>query len=300
MSTVARSPRHRSIFSPATSRQRAENFEDYWSFSQRHAGQIIEQDKDLTKKRDKLRYFQENPVRSRQPLPDPEVFYRNYVHLTDDPTKIDRKTLMLMCIYKFARHEWVGISGAWDRIPPMAKAKKVTDKISRYHLAEEFCHVRFFHEMFRVFHLDRVEWVPLGPVMQSVYKVFPYVPGAVMDPPAFVTELMGITFYLHLDKLFDDVLADEPEARERLRALLSEIIVDEIAHAGQRRNFIGPLGMKASKMMVAPLYRAFFNDIPESKHLFDVDKMIEDGLAFDYSAIPPALLSRSWIPSYCQ
>jgi len=291
---------HRSIFSPATTRERAENFEDYWSFSQAHAGEIIEDEKDLTKKREKLRFFQENPVRSKNPLPDPEVFYRNYVHLKDDPAEIDRKTLTLTCIYKFARHEWVGISGAWDRIPSMAKARKVTDKISRYHLAEEFCHVRFFHEMFRVFHLDRVEWVPLGPVMQSVYKVFPYVPGTIMDPPAFVTELMGITFYLHLDRLFDDVFADEPEARDRLRALLTEIIVDEVAHAGQRRNFIGPLGMKASKMMVAPLYRAFFNDIPESKLLFDVDKMIEDGHAFDYSAIPPSLLSRSWIPSYCQ
>jgi len=291
---------YRSIFSPATATERARNFEAYWEFSRNHAGEIFEDDRDLSKKRERRTFFEENPVRSRAPLSDPELFYRNYVHLSDDPSLIDRKTLLLMCIYKFARHEWVGISGAWDRVPSMAKAKSVTDKISRYHLAEEFCHVRFFHEMFRVFHLDRVEWVPLGPIMGSVYKMFPYVPGAIMDPPAFVTELMGITFYLHLDALFDDVFADEPEARDRLHELLTEIIVDEVAHAGQRRNFIGPLGMKASRKMVGPLYRAFFNDIPETKYLFDVDKMIEDGLAFDYSTVSDDLLARSWVPTYCQ
>ena len=60
---------------------------------------------------------------------------------------------------------------------------------------------------------------------------------------------------------------------DRLRELLTEIVVDEVAHAGQRRNFIGSLGMKASYKMLRPLYRAFFNDIPETKYLFDVDKM---------------------------
>src|SRR5205085_1691343 len=103
----------------------------------------------LSRKRERLAYFRNNPVRSRKPLPDPALFYRNYVNLADDPKTFDRKTLLLTCIYKFARHEWVGITGAWDATPDLARSKDLTDKISRYHLAEEFCHVRFFHEMFR-------------------------------------------------------------------------------------------------------------------------------------------------------
>jgi hypothetical protein len=176
----------------------------------------------------------------------------------------------------------------------------VKEKISRHHLAEEFCHVRFFHEMFRTFHLDKVEWVPLSPFKQWVYKIFPHIPGSIMNPPAFVTELMGITFYLHVDALLNDVFSDEPEARERVRELLHEIMVDEVAHVGQRRNFIGSLGIRMSRWMVNPLYRAFFNDIPESKYLLNVDQMIKDGVAFNYSSIPARLLERSWIPSYCQ
>jgi hypothetical protein len=290
----------KSIFSKSTRRERQENFVEYWDFSQRHSGPIFEDDKDLARKREALQRFQSNPVRSRKPLPDPELFYRNYVTVEDDLSKFDRKTLLLTCIYKFARHEWVGISGAWDYLRPMEECKTLTDRISRYHLCEEFCHVRFFHEMFRTFQLDRVEWVPLGPVMQRVYKVFPYFPETLMSPPAFVTELMGITFYHHVDRLLDDVLADEPEARDRVRQLLHEIMVDELAHIGQRRNFMGDLGTVAAKRMVGPLFRMFFRDIPETKLLFDVDQMVKDGLAFDYSGVRPELLQRSWIPTYCR
>ena len=291
---------YKSIFAPATQQERAQNFENYWVFSQKHSGELFEEDKDLSVKRAKLKYFQDHPVRSKKPLNDPEAFYRNYVNLKDDPKTLDRKTLLLTCIYKFARHEWVGISGAWDAIPSMEKSKDVTDKISRYHLAEEFCHVRFFHEMFRTFQLDKVEWVPLGPVMQRVYQMFPYFPESLMSPPAFVTELMGLTFYQHLDAILDDVFSDELEAAERVRELLHEIMVDELAHIGQRRNFIGSFGVKMSKKMVKPLFRMFFRDIPESKHFFNVEQMIGEALDFHYQDLPEGILERSWVPSYCQ
>jgi hypothetical protein len=119
-----------------------------------------------------------------------------------------------------------------------------------------------------------------------------------MSPLAFITELMGITFYCHLDRLFDDVLADEPEARDRLRELLYEIMVDEIAHIGQRRNFCGNLGVRAATWMIKPLFKAFFADLPESRLLFDVPQMIRDAQAFNYSGIPQQVMDRSWVPSY--
>lgn len=147
----------RSIFSPSTAAERDSNFETYFEFSKRLSGELIEADKDLTIKRARLKYFQDHAVRSRRPLANPESYYRNYVELIDDPKRLDRKTLLLCCIYKFARHEFVGISGAWDAVRPISKARSITDKITRYHLAEEFCHVRFFHEMFRTMQLDRVE-----------------------------------------------------------------------------------------------------------------------------------------------
>jgi hypothetical protein len=294
------STRFRSIFSPNTPAERASNFETYFEFSKRLSGELIEADKDLTIKRARLKYFRDHAVRSRHPLADPESFYRNYVDLIDDPSGLDRKTLLLCCIYKFARHELVGISGAWDAGQPIVKARTLIDKITRYHLAEEFCHVRFFHEMFRTMQLDRVEWKPLGPIMSAVYRLFPHFPDALLDAPAFVTELMGIVFYRHLDAVLDDILADEPEARDRIRALLHEIMIDELAHVGQRRNFIGPIGIRFARRIVGPLFRSFFRDIPETKYILDIDRMVADGLAFNYTGLPAGIVEKSWVPSYCQ
>jgi hypothetical protein len=294
-----KSARYLSIFSPATNQERKENFESYWKFTQQHGGELFEDDKDLAKKRARLKYFQDNPVKLRQPLA-PHAFYRNYVEMKDNPKSLDRMTLMLTGMYKFARHEWVGIKGAWDSVPNMANSYTVEDKISRMHLAEEFCHVRLFDEMLRTCGLDKVEWVPLGPIKEKIYKQFPKFPGFLMDSPAFVTELMGVTYYCHLHRLFDEILANEPEVRERLKELLDEITIDEVAHVGQRRNFIGPLGMKISKALVKPFYTLFFNDIPEIKQLFNVDQMIEDGVAFDFNKLPAYMIERSWIPSYCK
>ncbi|MGE5413692.1 MAG: hypothetical protein ACM3NW_05920, partial [Syntrophomonadaceae bacterium] len=79
--------RHRSIFSPSTEAERVDNFESYWAFTQRHDGEILEERRELTRKNELLAAFQEHPVRSRQPLPDPELFYRNYVRMVDDPRK---------------------------------------------------------------------------------------------------------------------------------------------------------------------------------------------------------------------
>lgn len=237
------SAKYRSVFSSATPQQRKDNFVDYWAFTQELGGELLEEDRDLAKKRIKLQSFKDNPVRLRKPLADPDAFYRNYVELKDDPKTLDRMTLMLTGIYKFARHEWVGIKGAWDVVPDMAHSFSIEDKISRIHLAEEFCHWRLFDEMLRTCGLDAVEWVPLSPAKEWIYRQFPKLPGFLMDTPAFVTELMGVTFYRYLDRLFDDVLADEPEVRDRLKQLLDEITIDEIAHVGQRRNFIGPIGI---------------------------------------------------------
>jgi hypothetical protein len=136
--------------------------------------------------------------------------------------------------------------------------------------------------------------------MDRMYRLFLHFPEALVAPAAFLTELMGLTVYLHVDSVLDDILADEPAARSRIRALLKQIMTDELAHVGQRRNFIGPLGLSAARRLVEPMYRGFFRDLPETRYLFDLDRMVQDGKTFDYSSIPDEVIRESWVPSYCR
>jgi len=292
--------RYRSIFTSATRRERIVNFDAYWAYSVGHDGAILQDQKDLVKKRDTLANFRAHLVRTRRPLADPASFHRNHVIMQDDPRTLDRKTLLLTFLYKFARHEYVGISAAWGTTERMTESTSVVAKIGLYHLCEEFSHMRLFQEIFRTFHLDQVEWVPLGKWMSRMYRLFPLFPEAMLAPPAFVSELMGLTVYQHIDGVLDDILADEPEARQRVRTLLREVMTDELAHVGQRRNFLGPLGLRTAHLMVESMYRAFFREIPETRLLFDVEQMMRDGKAFDYSTIAPEMIEKSWVPSYCR
>lgn len=293
------SNKYLSVFSPSTAQQRTENFADYWNFTQKNSGVLLEAEQNLSKKQIKLESFKANPVKLNQEFQQVDLFYRNYIELVDDPKLLDRKTLLMTCIYKFARHEWVGITGAWVATPEFDKCVAVTDKISRFHLAEEFSHTRLFHEMFNTLKLDKIEWVPLSPFMQKIYEIFPKLPESLMSPFAFVTELMGIIFYRHLDSLIGEIFADEPAAAQRLRELLDEITIDEIAHIGQRRNYLCSTGIKFSAWITPVLFRMFFNDIPETKILFDIELMIKEALAFDYNEIPANLMQKTWVPTYC-
>ena len=60
-------PSGRSIFSPATAHERAENFENYWVYLRHRDGELLEAERALANKQRVLARFQEHPVRSRRP-----------------------------------------------------------------------------------------------------------------------------------------------------------------------------------------------------------------------------------------
>src|SRR5437879_13384885 len=83
-----RRPGRASIFSPATEREREENFESYWRYQQRRDGEILEDAKDLSEKQKNLARFRADTVRTRRPVPD--TFHRNYIAMQDDPRSLDQ------------------------------------------------------------------------------------------------------------------------------------------------------------------------------------------------------------------
>ncbi|MEY2700233.1 MAG: hypothetical protein RIQ52_988 [Pseudomonadota bacterium] len=287
-------------FRPAESQVRADNFQSYWTHINTTSGALDEAARDLSIKSARLQDFASSVPHLSLNAEEQAWFERNAMHCQDNLGKADRKLLLLTCIYKFARHELLGIQGAWDVTPGLSQCRQLTDRISRMHLAEEFCHVRLFELMLRTSGIEHLENPPASPLISNIYRFFAWLPETLMAPLAFVTELMGMVFYIHLHRLFGDIYADQPEHCQHLRLMLEEIMVDELAHVGQRRNYLGTVGMKFSGMMLEPVIRMFFRDIPEISHLFDVDQMVGDARQFSLAMVDPGIVQRSWIPSYCQ
>jgi hypothetical protein len=134
------------------------------------------------------------------------------------------------------RAEWAGIEAAWSAVPTLDQCDDVRSRIARYHLAEEFCHVRLFGEMFRICHLDRVECRASCAGFTLPSRVFPRL---FWERRPSSQNSLGVAFYFHLKRLLDEVFADEPEALGQLQRLLEVITIDELSHIGQRRNYLG-------------------------------------------------------------
>jgi hypothetical protein len=136
--------------------------------------------------------------------------------------------------------------------------------------------------------------------MRTTYAAFARCPNWVLAPIAFGSEIMGILFYRHIWRVLEEVFATEPEGLERLHELLGEIMVDELGHIGERRSFLGPIGVTLARKLLPVMMRRFFADIPEAEVILDVERMVQEALVFDYSGINAAITERAWIPAYCQ
>src|SRR5438132_3374945 len=90
-----RRPGRASIFSPATEREREENFESYWRYQQRRDGEILEEAKDLSEKQKNLARFRADTVRTRRPVPD--TFHRNYIARSEEHTSELQSHSDLVC-----------------------------------------------------------------------------------------------------------------------------------------------------------------------------------------------------------
>jgi hypothetical protein len=263
-------------------------------------GDLQEEAQSLEHKTAYYQSLQARPVHARQPLaPAPTMAALSDLLATQDRPQADRRLLALTLIYKFASHEAAGIRAAWPVTPSWERCRNLTDRITRYHLCEEFCHLRLFAEMFKVFAL-RVEWPAFSWPIRTAYGAFARCPNWLLAPIAFGSEVMGMTFYRHIWRVLEEVFAAEPEALARLHELLGEIMVDELGHIGERRSFLGHTGITLARKVLPVMMRRFFADIPEAEVILDVDHMVQEALAFDYSGIDVAITERAWIPAYCK
>jgi hypothetical protein len=297
---MAQHRHYKAIFAPASPSDRRRAFEDYWAYLLIRDGALHEEAQALEHKTEYYQSLQARPVHAQQSLtPAQTMAALSDLLATGHRPELDRRLLALTVIYKFASHEAAGIRAAWLVTPSWECCRNLTDRITRYHLCEEFCHLRLFAEMFKVFALG-VEWPLFSWPMRAAYRAFARCPDWFLAPLAFGSEVMGMMFYRHIWRVLEEVFTTEPEALERLHELLGEIMVDELGHIGERRSFLGHTGVMLARQVLPVMMRRFFAAIPEAGVILDINAMVQEALVFDYSGIDMAITERAWIPAYCQ
>jgi hypothetical protein len=297
---MVQSTGYKVIFAPVSLSDRTRAFEDYWAYLLLRDGALQEEAQSLEHKTDYYQKLQMRSIHARQPLtPAQTMAELSALLASQTPPQADRRLLVLTAIYKFACHEAAGIREAWRLTPSWERCRNLPDRITRYHLCEEFCHLRLFAEMFKVFAVH-VDWPLLSWPMCTAYGIFARFPNWLLAPIAFGSEIMGMTFYRHIWRVMEEVFATEPEALERLHELLGEIMVDELGHIGERRSFLGNTGVRFARKVLPVMMRRFFAAIPEAQAILDVEHMVQEALRFDYSGIDVTITARAWIPAYCQ
>jgi hypothetical protein len=297
---MAQPIRYKVIYEAASSSDRQGAFEEYWAYLLRRDGTLQEGTRTLEHKAEYYQSLQKRPILARQVLTSAPTMAKLAAMLaTRHRSEADRRLLTLTVIYQFASHEAAGIRAAWRATPSWERCRTLTDRITRYHLCEEFCHLRLFAEMFKVFGLD-VEWPPFSWPMRTAYGAFARCPNWLLAPLAFASEVMGISFYRHIWRVLEEVFGYEPEVLGRLQELLGEIMVDELGHIGERRCFLGWTGVRWARLALPMMMRRFFADIPGAELILDIDRMIQEALVFDYGGVDAAIAERAWIPAYCQ
>jgi hypothetical protein len=154
---VAQLTRYRGIFAPTSLADRRRAFEDYWAYPLERDGALHEEAQALEHKTGYYQRLQARPLQARHSLTSVQTMAALADQIASQcRPQVDRRLLVLTAICKFASHE-AGRRAAWLATPSWKHCRNLTDRITRYHLCEEFCHLRLFAEMFKVFALD-VEW----------------------------------------------------------------------------------------------------------------------------------------------
>jgi len=233
------------------------NFEAYWAYSLQHDGDYFKMRKILSRRETRSPASRLILFGRSDHWPIPPAFYRNHVTMRDNPTPSIADPPPDIPLRSLRRHEYVGISSACGGTEPIAEVP-IDDRKDRLIIisARNSITAAFFRRCSGPSSRPR-GICPLGKWMSPRVSHLPLFPEAAARAPAFVSELMGLTVYQHIDGVLDDTLHDEPEARERVRTLLRGSDDRRARPCRSRRNFLGHLGLRVAHRMVESMYRAF-------------------------------------------
>src|SRR5262245_10802692 len=159
---------------------------------------------------------------------------------------------------------------------------------------EETYHTRIMREVVRLFGLEYELRMPPQVVQQSV-KLMAHLPRQASYMLLLAGELMGTVAFAHMARQGEALLADHPAICARVRALLDEILIDEVGHVtfllGSMRGWQLALIQRLALLYSESSRLGYTND-PR-----DVAFMREGIRNYTLAIMPDRVLRRAFVPA---
>jgi hypothetical protein len=158
---------------------------------------------------------------------------------------------------------------------------------------EETYHTRIMREIVRLFGLDYELRTPPWVLQQSV-KLMSRLPRQASYMLLLAGELMGTVAFAHMARQGEALLTAHPAVCERVRALLDEILIDEVGHVtfllGSMRGWQLAVIQRLALLYAASSRRGYTNEPDE------VRVMREGIINYSLTIMPERVLRRAFVP----
>ena len=158
---------------------------------------------------------------------------------------------------------------------------------------EETYHTRIMREVVRLFGLQYELRLPPRVVQQSV-KLMARLPRQASYMLLLAGELMGTVAFAHMARQGDKLLAGHPAVGERVRALLDEILIDEVGHVtfllGSMRGWQLAVIQRLALLYAESSRRSYTDDPGDAE-------VMRDGIRnYTLAIMPERVLRRAFVP----
>lgn len=193
---------------------------------------------------------------------DTDAFYQHLFNVASPA--LDERGVWLVAAAKANQMESWGVEreiAKWVR-----RGYSDENEILLYDLLEEQYHTRILQEVCVTAGLGGVNSPTPNALMRGFTYVMMYFPDQLRYIPIAAGEILGSVIFgmlLENTKLF----SEEPEVEERLRALLSEVILDETGHILYCRAHMEPWALRLTRRTIPWMVDFILKDVPQLRTL---------------------------------
>jgi hypothetical protein len=232
-----------------------------------------------------------NPLRYAGDVPRDE-FRRRMA--TNDVAGASRMALWLSIMASTDEGERYAVGLALEDRMKLPKAMLADDPMT-YVEIEELYHTRILLDALRVLGLEWEMREPIGAVRAFLWSLI-RLPKWMSNPVVLMGEIAGTIIFMRLRETARELFGTETAEARRIRALIDEILVDEIGHVAYVRSKMGPVEMAVARAILTLGGRLLFLQTPAIAALWDVDEMAREAKTMRWSTIPPEVRARAFVP----